>query len=382
MITTNRDLDPRIKTYFEDQEELRKRLESPEYQANVGASRLQDLDAARKQQEFAGYAKGLAQIGSLRGQVADTSAVQQAADTYGQQQQALQKGMAEDEDRLDRQTGLRLKTLSYLQDREDKKREGEQRDELARESAKQRDRERREDYAFKDRLFAKEQASQKQRDEERFSREQERLAGESQVRRDVENQRFQNDMKLAQAKTTQESKIPNKEQFDAATYGKRMEQADQILDSLADQGFNRASFSEGVKSALIPNALRGDQFKSQEQAERNFINAVLRRESGAAISPAEFENAQLQYFPRAGDTPAVLAQKKQNRMQGIEGLKSASGNAWTRVADVPLPSLEENQSSGTAYAAEAPSSPKEGEEVDGYLYLGGDPSKPESWRKK
>jgi hypothetical protein len=32
--------------------------------------------------------------------------------------------------------------------------------------------------------------------------------------------------------------------------------------------------------------------QQQEQAERNFINAVLRKESGAAIAPSEFMSAQ------------------------------------------------------------------------------------------
>lgn len=49
------------------------------------------------------------------------------------------------------------------------------------------------------------------------------------------------------------------------------------------------------------------------QAKRNFVNAVLRNESGAVISPSEFDNADKQYFPQPGDTPEVLAQKAKNR---------------------------------------------------------------------
>jgi hypothetical protein len=38
--------------------------------------------------------------------------------------------------------------------------------------------------------------------------------------------------------------------------------------------------------------------QSQKQAEQNFINAILRKESGAAISPSEYKNAEKQYFPQ------------------------------------------------------------------------------------
>ena len=48
-----------------------------------------------------------------------------------------------------------------------------------------------------------------------------------------------------------------------------------------------------------------------EQAQRNFINAVLRRESGAVISPEEFDNARKRVLPQPGDEPASIAQKCQ-----------------------------------------------------------------------
>lgn len=72
-----------------------------------------------------------------------------------------------------------------------------------------------------------------------------------------------------------------------------------------------------------------------EQARRDFINAVLRRESGAAIAASEFASAEKQYFPQPGDSPAVIEQKQRNRQLAIQGL----------AAEVPsskaLPSLSE-----------------------------------------
>lgn len=116
----------------------------------------------------------------------------------------------------------------------------------------------------------------------------------------------------------------------AALYGKRMQQSMLDMASLEKAGFDRASPISGTR-AKLPNVMQSEEGQRQEQAERNFINAVLRRESGAVISPEEFANAAKQYFPRSGDAKATKEQKKRNREQALEGLKSASGKAWEGV---------------------------------------------------
>jgi hypothetical protein len=123
-----------------------------------------------------------------------------------------------------------------------------------------------------------------------------------------------------------------KEQYDAATFARRLEQAENVFGALQDQGYNRADLKESLQNTrYFPSVLQSGDFKKQDQAERNFVNAVLRRESGAAISPSEFESAEKQYFPRAGDPPEVIAQKKANRLQALEGLKAAAGGAMGQV---------------------------------------------------
>lgn len=119
-----------------------------------------------------------------------------------------------------------------------------------------------------------------------------------------------------------------------ALYGKRMQQAEDVFSELEKSGYDRSKRAQGVLSAL-PGFLQPENLKRQEQAERSFINAVLRRESGAAISPSEFESAEKQYFARAGDTPAVLAQKKRERALAIQGMEQQSGKkAWGGLISV------------------------------------------------
>lgn len=80
----------------------------------------------------------------------------------------------------------------------------------------------------------------------------------------------------------------------------------------------------GVLGAAANLALSKEQ-QSIEQAQRDFINATLRQESGAVINPSEFENAQRQYFPQPGDNPALLTQKRKNREMAIAGFERMAG---------------------------------------------------------
>jgi hypothetical protein len=117
----------------------------------------------------------------------------------------------------------------------------------------------------------------------------------------------------------------NEGQANALIYGTRAQQAGAQLDDLAKRtDFTSASAALQGKA---PNFAKSDDVQSFEQAKRNFLNAILRRESGATISPFEREDGDKQYFPVFGDGPEVLKQKAQNRATAIAGLLNASGQA-------------------------------------------------------
>jgi len=77
-----------------------------------------------------------------------------------------------------------------------------------------------------------------------------------------------------------------------------------------------------LKDQKVPYLFKSDEYKQIEQAQRDFVNAVLREESGAAIAESEFENAIKQYFPQPGDTAEVVRQKQINRQQQFEKLNN------------------------------------------------------------
>lgn len=113
----------------------------------------------------------------------------------------------------------------------------------------------------------------------------------------------------------------NDSQSKALLFASRMQEADKVLGSLGDAGTSvsvpgsRAPFIGGVV-----NAMSGQKNQSLNQAKTDFMTALLRRESGAAIGQGEFDTADKQYFPQVGDGPDIIAQKARNRQIAINGI--------------------------------------------------------------
>lgn len=94
----------------------------------------------------------------------------------------------------------------------------------------------------------------------------------------------------------------------------------------------------GGVSEGVTNMMMSESTMSAEQAQRDFINAILRRESGAVINDEEFENARQQYFPQPGESDTLAKQKALTRKLAMEGLRASSGKLAAK-----LPSYEELQ---------------------------------------
>jgi hypothetical protein len=172
----------------------------------------------------------------------------------------------------------------------------------------------------------------------------------------------------------------NSDQAKAAGFTDRMLQSEGILRGRSDaqpglegQGANFWS-TQASKAQDTPivgrfaNYAIPEDRQKYDQAKRDFINAQLRRESGAAISASEFDSADKQYFPVPGDSPEVIKQKAQNRRAAVEAMGREGGGSYrpksVYTADGRVVAL-----------------PKVGELKDGYRFKGGDPGSPDSWVK-
>lgn len=118
-------------------------------------------------------------------------------------------------------------------------------------------------------------------------------------------------------------------QANSRLFGTRADEANGQINQLLDsQSYDPASLSSTKNN--LPNWMGGNLIRSKEaqlyeQAKTNFLTAVLRKESGATIQPSEFETGNAQYFPMVGDSPEVIAQKRQNRETAIRLIQSAGG---------------------------------------------------------
>jgi hypothetical protein len=106
----------------------------------------------------------------------------------------------------------------------------------------------------------------------------------------------------------------------------------------------------GALAGPLVNRALSENDQLVEQAQRNFINAVLRQDSGAAINAGEWANAQRQYFEQPNDKPAVIAQKARNRATAIEALKVGAGAGMKQApaADTKTPAGKRSTPTSTA----------------------------------
>jgi hypothetical protein len=135
------------------------------------------------------------------------------------------------------------------------------------------------------------------------------------------------------AEFLQTSKAPTQAEQTVAEYASRIEQSNPIIEKL-QSGILKMNPLVFAAQKNLPNALQTSEMQQYMQSARNFINAKLRRESGAVISPTEFSEAYKQYLPQPGDKQEVLNQKKANRDLVYASLKKAAGAAYSSVNEL------------------------------------------------
>jgi hypothetical protein len=120
------------------------------------------------------------------------------------------------------------------------------------------------------------------------------------------------------------------EQATAEIYANKMELSNKTLDSLANQG---TSLSGKLASGLpMGNYVQSTEYQKYKQAASNFITALLRKESGAAIGKEEFDRYDKEYMPQPGDSKEVMAQKAEARKVAIDGMKKGAGPGYKSPA--------------------------------------------------
>ena len=128
----------------------------------------------------------------------------------------------------------------------------------------------------------------------------------------------------ADVKKAAAQKPLSESQANAYIFAGRMKYNQEQLDRLEAQGFNPATVSESLLMATLPEVGKTTEQKLYIAAKANWVAATLRKESGAAIADHEYKNAYEQYFPKVGDSPEVIAYKRNLRQLAERDMRDAA----------------------------------------------------------
>jgi hypothetical protein len=144
-------------------------------------------------------------------------------------------------------------------------------------------------------------------------------------------------------------------QGNATAFGLRMKDSNAILEKLAKEGTLRGANIEATPfvgeqlGKVLPGFLGGTNAAQQQvnQAKTNFITAVLRKESGAAIGASEFATEDRKYFPQLNDDKKTIEQKANARKLAIKAMEIQAGPGAKQIQQyVPSSGANENDPLG------------------------------------
>jgi hypothetical protein len=135
-------------------------------------------------------------------------------------------------------------------------------------------------------------------------------------------------------------------QANATQFANRMEDAERNVKKYAGAAHGMSGTIGGVARTItdgqynpIPRGVTNwavpKEYEQLEQAKSQFITAMLRKESGAAISPSEFQRYDQEFFPQIGNSDEVVKQKAHARQVAIEAMKKGTGPGYKSPAEPP-----------------------------------------------
>ena len=98
-----------------------------------------------------------------------------------------------------------------------------------------------------------------------------------------------------------------------------LEAFEPVASALTSASMRAAEFDP---TGIVRGSVQSDDFQLAQQSGNEFLQAVLRKDTGAAITPNEMILYGKTYLPQPGDNEQVLAQKSQARKRAVAAITS------------------------------------------------------------
>jgi hypothetical protein len=164
-----------------------------------------------------------------------------------------------------------------------------------------------------------------------------------------------------------------------ALFATRADQANQTMDEVLNNGYAALLSSTSAGSALdyvagmnktespamqlVYNQMKTPEGQKYYQAANSFMTSILRPDTGAAVTPGEFQLYGAIFIPMPGDGPEVIANKTAARKTATAALQALSnGGADTIAAQLvsaglPVPLELQKYVKGVPPAQDVPTTP-------------------------
>jgi hypothetical protein len=121
-------------------------------------------------------------------------------------------------------------------------------------------------------------------------------------------------------------------QYQAAGFADRMASAEGLLEQAQASGANPSGLYDGWS---LSNTTMNPSLQKYRQAQKDWVRAKLRKESGATIGDEEMATEIETYFPQIGDKPDTIKQKAEARRRATESMIFSSGGAYSDLVRQP-----------------------------------------------
>ena len=149
-----------------------------------------------------------------------------------------------------------------------------------------------------------------------------------------------------------------------------------------DEKLTSASGYLASQGGVLGNYFKDADYQVAEGAGRDFLAIVLRKDTGAAVTPGEFDLYGKTYLPWPGDDKDTIEAKRKRRDRVLTALRRGLGTASPLADNIDQEFKSEISGDGNPGRTNSTGMmPQPGDIVDGYRFIGGDPGAKTSWQK-